>query len=83
MLYNQFETMPQIPYEIINALTDNDNLFKLIYYPTYDALSQPNLTIKQKMDMLWQGQSHIENYNIYLTNIQPDMEMDSKVILKC
>ena len=82
MNFNQFTGLPQIPYKIFNALLDNDDLFKLLYYSTYDALSQPALTIEQKMGMLWQGQSNMENYNIFLTNIKPNMELESKTILK-
>lgn len=83
MLFNQFTGMPYIPYKIFNALLDNDELFKLLYYNTYDALSKANLTTEQKMGLLWQGQSNMEDYNVFLTNIQPNMELKAKTILKC
>ena len=80
---NQFASMPFIPYKIFSTLLNNENLFKLIYYNTYDALSKPNLTIDEKMGLLWRGQSDVENYNIFLNNIQPNLELKSKTILKC
>jgi len=83
MLFNQFTDMPFIPYKIFNALVDNDNLFKLLYYGDYDALSKPNLTIEQKMDMLWQGQPKMDNFNVFLTAVVPDLEIKAKTILKC
>lgn len=83
MLFNQFTGMPYIPYKIFNALLDNDELFKLLYYNTYDALSKPNLTTEQKMGLLWRGQSNMQDYNIFLANIQPNIELKAKTILKC
>lgn len=64
------------------ALLENDNLFKLIYYDTSNALSQPDLTVEQKLAMLWKGEDRMEDYNIFLTNIQPNEELESKVLLK-
>lgn len=83
MKYNTFTGMPLIPYRIIRALIDNENFWKLLYYPTYDALSKENLTTKQKMSLIWQGQEHMEDYYIFLTNIQPDMELKARTLLKC
>lgn len=80
--YNTYSTMPYIPYKIVMALIDNENLFKLLYYSTYDALSKPNLTVKQKQDMIWNGQDRTDDYTIFLTNIQPNLETIARPVLK-
>ena len=80
--YNTFSTMPYIPYKRVMALVENNNLFKLLYYPTKDALSQPNLTLEQKVNMIWNGQDRTDDYTIFLTNIQPNLETISRPVLK-
>lgn len=84
-LYNSFDSMPLIPYNIIVALATSskaENLWKLLYYPTYDALSQPNLTLAQKMSLVWKNQDRQENYNVFLTYLVGNMELDAKTLLK-
>lgn len=56
--YNNFIPMPQIPYKIVErlALVENSSaqsIWKLLKYATVDALSKPNLTFDEKMDMIW------------------------------
>jgi hypothetical protein len=82
IITNQFTTMPSIPYKLISALLTNDDLFNLIYYNTKDALSQPHLSMDEKLNTIWQGQSDMENYNIFMTNIDPNMQLDSKTLIK-
>lgn len=79
---NKFLSMPYIPFKIVMALLENDNFCKLIYYNTTDALSQPNLTMTQKKALIWEGQDNMQDYNIFLTNVQPNEEVDNKTILK-
>lgn len=74
--------MPYIPFRIVMALLENDNFCKLMYYNTIDALDQPNLTIEQKRDLIWDGQDDMDNYNIFLTNVQPNEETINRTILK-
>ena len=79
---NKFSSMPYIPFKIVMALLENDNFCKLLYYNTYDALDRPNLTMTQKKALIWEGQDHMEDYNIFLTNVQPNEETDNRTILK-
>lgn len=56
--YNNFIHMPQVPYKVIERLVMStsrsaENLWKILKYPTTDALSNPNLTQSEKMDMVW------------------------------
>lgn len=66
--FNNFDLMPEIPYNIFAYLiAHNENLFKLLYYNTRDALSQPNLDYNAKLDMIYIDSGISEdNYNIFL-----------------
>ena len=79
---NTFTSMPFIPYKIIGELIYNENLFKLIYYDTYDCLSKPNVPIGKKSDLIWQHNKNMEDCNIFLTNTKSDIMTDSKTILQ-
>lgn len=79
---NKFTSMPYIPFKIVMALLENDNFCKLLYYNTIDALDQPNLTIAQKRALIWDGQDDMDNYHIFLTNVQPNEETENRTILK-
>lgn len=81
-LSNKFLSMPYIPFKIVMALLENDDFCKLIYYNTIDALDQPNLTIEQKRNLIWDGQDDMENYNIFLTNVQPNEETYNRTVVK-
>lgn len=80
---NIFTSMPLIPYKIIMRLMDNDEFCKLIYYNTLDALDKPNLTEEQKRSMIWNGDiNRTDEFNIFLTNVQPNEEIENKTIMK-
>ncbi len=73
--YNNFLHMPQVPYKIVERLATStsqsaENLWKIIKYPTTDALSQPNLTIGEKMGLLWtpdsENASQQNLFNVFL-----------------
>jgi hypothetical protein len=84
-LRNTFNTMPLIPYNILQYLmTDNgaENFWKALKYPTYDCLSKPNLTLDEKSDLVCFNQTNQENYSIFLTQIVENMIPDEKPILK-
>lgn len=82
-MFNQFTTMPYIPYKIIVALTTNENLFNLLAYNSYDALSRPHLLLEEKLQMIWKGQSNMKDFNIILSNVMADELTDSQTYLKC
>lgn len=71
MAFNDFSEMPQFPYRIIEAmLMDNsiqvENFWKLLKYSTIDCLNNPNLTLKEKKDLIWTGQTMENNYSVFL-----------------
>ena len=81
--YNKFLSLPFIPFKIVMALLENDNFCKLIYYNTVDALDKPNLTMEQKRSLVWDGSDdRMDKYNIFLTNVQPNEEVDNRTIMK-
>lgn len=86
-IFNKFDSMPKIPYKIIEHLMSStnessENIWKLLYYNTSDALSQPNLTFDQKKSIIWKGKEPQNNFNIYLTYLVENMQLETKSILK-
>lgn len=81
-MYNSMSALPSIPYNILTYLAQEEQiLWKILYYDGYDALSQPDLTMTQKLDMLWK-EGPQEPYNVFFTNIIDDAIPTSKTILK-
>lgn len=81
-LYNQFDALPYIPYNIIVKLYENENFWKLLYYPTYMCLSEDALTIDQKSALIWKGQDRMEDYNVFLSSLDENMMPDAKTFIK-
>ena len=81
-MYNSMSRLPFIPYNILTYLAQNDEiLWKLLAYNDYDALSKPNLTFSEKLNLLWKTGPQ-EPYNIFFTNLVEDAIPESKCILK-
>lgn len=81
-LYNTFESLPIIPYNIIVKLFENENFWKLLYYPIYECLNEANLTIEQKSDLIWKGQDRMEEYGIFLSSLNENMIPNAKTFMK-
>lgn len=87
-MFNKFSNIPFIPYNIVLSLATNEsesanNIFKLLKYPSYDALLKPDLGFKEKVDMIWRNQDRMEDYRIFLTNIENNAISNSQTFLKC
>jgi len=80
--YNKFKSLPFIPYRIIQALTENEDFFKLLKSGAYDCLNIGDLTIEEKENMIWAGQEDMGNHNIFLTSTVTDEMTEEKMILK-
>ena len=66
-MFNNFAMLPSVPYNIIMTLAqNNENIFKMLKYNTYDCLSQPNLTFEEKMEMIYKNQDQQQDYRIFL-----------------
>ena len=71
MAYNDFSNVPYIPYKILEELLldeseEVEKIWKLLKYPTADALKRPKLTEDEKDEMIWRGESLEQDYNIFL-----------------
>lgn len=83
-MFNNFANLPYVPYKIIMTLAqNNENIFKLLKYGTYDCLSKPNLTFEEKMEMIYKNQDQQQNYRIFLNPLIENMQYDATTILKC
>lgn len=81
-MYNSMSMLPNIPYNILTYLAKEEQiLWKLLAYNSYDALSKPDLTFSEKMDLIWK-EGPQEPYSIFMTNIIDDAIPESKSILK-
>lgn len=81
--YNDYKMMPYIPYRIIEYLaTNNENLWKILKYNTYDCLSEDDLTFDEKMKLIWNSQLKQEDCNIFFSDLIEDSIPAEKTILK-
>lgn len=81
-MYNSMKALPQIPYNILTYLAKNDEIvWKLLKYNSYDALSKPDLTFAEKLSLIWKTGAQAD-YSIFLTPLVEDVIAESKCILK-
>lgn len=80
--YNKFNTLPYIPYNIVVKLMENENIFKILKYPTYDCLSKPNLTYQEKVSMIYKNQDNQQDYNIFFTPSTENLILDARTLLR-
>ena len=82
-MYNSLSRLPYVPYNILTYLAQNDEIiWKLLKYNGYGALSKPDLTFEEKLDLVWRDGPQ-EEYGVFLTNLIEDAIAESKCILKC
>ena len=82
-MFNSLSQLPKAPYSILKFLAlNNENIWKMIKYNSYDALSKPNLTIEEKLSYIWKDGAQ-ENFSVFFTNIVGDAICEEKCILKC
>ena len=81
-MYNSMSRLPQIPYKILEYLALNDEILqKMLAYNSYDALSKPDLTFSEKMDLIWKTGPQ-EDFGVFFTALVEDAIPESKCILK-
>lgn len=67
MTINNYNSLPKVPYKIIAYLAEhNQRLFKALYYNESDALSRPDLTIDQIIDMIYVEEGRESDKHIFL-----------------
>ncbi len=78
--YAKYREYPKIAYRIIETLMKDERaeeLWKLLKYNEPDAWQKPNLTIDEKAALIYSGDAHPENYNIFL-----DFTMDNSTYVE-
>lgn len=81
-MYNSLTALPYIPYRILSYLaTEEEILWKLLAYNDYDALSKPNLTFQEKMDLVWKTGPQ-GKFSVFFTNLVEDAVPESRCIMK-
>jgi hypothetical protein len=81
--FNKFVSLPSVPYKIIAYLAENnDRLFKVLYYNDIDALSKPNLTLEQKMDMIYVDEGKEVEKHLFLKPLVGEEMVDSQSQLR-
>lgn len=82
VLYNQFDSLPSIAYNIMLYLLDKEDIWKIMKYDDYDCLEKPNLTEDEKLSMIWRGEENQADFNVFLSSLELDSVKDSRTILK-
>lgn len=81
--YNNFNNLPLMQYKIIGYLMqNNEDIWKVLNYPTTDCLSKPNLTMSQKASLIYQGQSNSSGYRCFMDSFTDDAFIDQCSILR-
>lgn len=63
-------------------LTESENIWKLLYYNTPDALDQPNLTLDQKRAMIYRGEEDASLFHVFMDIGQPDVFVKEVAIVR-
>ena len=65
-MFNSLSQLPEASYSILKYLAlNNENIWKMIKYNSYDALSYPNLTVAEKLNYIWKSGAQ-EDYSVFL-----------------
>ena len=82
-MFNSLSQLPNALYKILEYLAiNNENIWKMIKYNDYNALSKPNLTLDEKLSYIWKSGAQ-EDFSVFLTNIVGDAICEEKCVLKC
>lgn len=81
--YNKFLEFSDYPYRIISHLANNnEEIWKLLYYPDSDAWNKPNLTYDQKVSLIYKGQEDGSTSRVFLDVGQPDVWTKEACIIR-
>ena len=83
-MYNSMSALPKALYNILEYLVTAEpaeDIWKMLKYNDYYALSNPNLTMTEKLDLLWR-EGKQEDYGVFFTNLIEDAMCVSKCVLK-
>lgn len=70
---NRYSSIDNMGTIILNYLMENEeDLWKLLKYSTPDALSKPNLTLKEKRQLIWQGTNDSTPFRVFRSPFMDD-----------
>lgn len=72
--YNKLSSLSKIPYKIVEklALSNNENLWKALYYNNYKCLSEKDLSFKEKKDLIYKNESDQLEHRVFLQPLVSD-----------
>ena len=83
MIFNKYTSLPSVPYKIISYLAqNNERIFKALYYQGSDALDQPDLTLEQKLDMIYVDEGKEVDKHLFLKPLIGEEMIDSATQLR-
>lgn len=72
--YNQFGGLDEIGYKVIQYLMlNNENIWKLLKYPTPDALLKDNLSMREKAALIYDGADDTSDYRVFRSAYMDDI----------
>lgn len=78
MSFNNYTLLPSVPYKIISYLAkNNDKIFKALYYSNSDALSQADLTLEEKINMIYVDEGKETDKHVFLKPLIGEEMVDS------
>ena len=83
--YNKLKLLPNLPYKILERLMTDEKaelIWKLLKYNENDAYSKPNLSLKEKSAMIYNGNGDINSYNVLLDPYDDESTVQKKVYLR-
>lgn len=81
--FNKFTNLPSVPYLILSYLAENnEDIFKALFYQEVDALSRPNLTLEQKLDMIYVDEGKEVDKHLFLKPLIGEEMIDSATQLR-
>ena len=81
--FNKFTNLPSVPYLILSYLAENnEDIFKALFYQEANALSRPNLTLEQKLDMIYVDEGKEVDKHLFLKPLIGEEMIDSATQLR-
>lgn len=81
--YYLYDRIDEIPYNIIAHLVKNEeDLWKLLYYPDANALNKDNLTLQQKSEIVYDGQTDMSQYHVFTNSLTDDAMTATSAIMR-
>lgn len=72
-MVNQLSQLRTMSYSVLTELIlNNEDIWKLLKYPTPDALSKPNLTKQEKIALIYNGEADSSSFRVFRQSFTDD-----------